>query len=380
MQELFFELIRVSIGTADCLSHTPNADEWGKLYDIAKKQSLVGVCFAGVQKTLSSSPLKGENPSVIGMPEMLYLKWMGMAAKIQHRNEVVNRQCLELQKRLRVDGFRSCVLKGQGVAYFYSGELKGLRQSGDIDILVEGGKEKIVHWVNTVKSADEIDDHHIQLHMFPDTEVEVHFKIGTLLNRFANRRYHKWAAAYLPILYKSQENSGCINAPTIDFNLIYLLAHMHRHFFTEGLGLRQVMDYYFVLRYTQIEGFKDTKISEVQTIVNNIELEQFARGVMWVVTHIFDPNVLESLNDTLGCHDIFETDEKRGLFVLNEIMRGGNFGHYDATYKRTAGASHVQRFFEVINAGLRFVKYFPKETFWIPVDHFCHFFKIGYKH
>ena len=106
---LFFELIQVAIGTRICLSHTPSADEWGKLYAMAKKQSLVDVCFAAVQRLPED-----ERPQ-----EMLYLTWMGMAAKIQQRNEVVNRQCVELQAKLSANGLRSSILKGQGVAALY---------------------------------------------------------------------------------------------------------------------------------------------------------------------------------------------------------------------------------------------------------------------
>ncbi len=49
IEQLFFELLRVSIGVSGCLSKTPTNEEWKALYDMAKKQSLVGVCFAGVQ-------------------------------------------------------------------------------------------------------------------------------------------------------------------------------------------------------------------------------------------------------------------------------------------------------------------------------------------
>lgn len=48
--QTFFELIRVALGNADRLSHIPTQKEWQMLYDMAKKQSLVGICFAGVQK------------------------------------------------------------------------------------------------------------------------------------------------------------------------------------------------------------------------------------------------------------------------------------------------------------------------------------------
>ena len=103
INKLFFELIQVAIGTRICPSHTPSADEWGKLYAMAKKQSLVGVYFVGVQKLVEQRQ---------ELPEMLYFTWLGMAAKIQQRNEVVNRQCVELQKRLSADGFRNYIMKG----------------------------------------------------------------------------------------------------------------------------------------------------------------------------------------------------------------------------------------------------------------------------
>lgn len=58
---------------------------------------------------------------------------MDMETKIQQRYEVRNRQSVELQTKPSADRFRSCVLKGQGVAQLYS-SLTSRRQSGDIDI------------------------------------------------------------------------------------------------------------------------------------------------------------------------------------------------------------------------------------------------------
>ena len=143
MNSLFFELIQVAIGTRICLSQTPSADEWGELYAMAKKQSLVGVCFAGVQRLYNdnvnenpSNPLNHLNP--LNLPEMDYLRWMGMAAKIQQRNEVVDQQCKELWNLLHEAGFDAAVMKGQAIGCYY-GELSQLRQSGDIDVWVKGG-------------------------------------------------------------------------------------------------------------------------------------------------------------------------------------------------------------------------------------------------
>ena len=90
-EKLFFELIRVAISTQDTLTRAPSAQEWKQLYDMAKRQSLVGICFAAVQRLAED-----ERP-----PEMLYLSWLGMAAKIQQRNEILNAQCIDLQKKLK---------------------------------------------------------------------------------------------------------------------------------------------------------------------------------------------------------------------------------------------------------------------------------------
>ena len=85
IEQTFFELIQVAIGTRICLSHTLSADEWGELYAMAKKQSLVGVCFAGVHRLQEQQQASTSTSSA--QAEMLYLRWLGMAAKIQQMSE-----------------------------------------------------------------------------------------------------------------------------------------------------------------------------------------------------------------------------------------------------------------------------------------------------
>ena len=105
----------------------------------------MGVCFARVKK-LGFASYENDNVNE-NLPEVLYLTWMGMAAKIQQRNEVVNRQCVELQAKLAADGIRSCIFKGQGVASLYDEHLRALRQSGDIDLYVDCGRERTLEYL-----------------------------------------------------------------------------------------------------------------------------------------------------------------------------------------------------------------------------------------
>ena len=43
------------------------------------------------------------------------------------------------------------------------------------------------------------------------------------------------------------DDAGEIAVPTTAFNTIYQLCHLYHHFFDEGIGMRQIIDYYFVV-------------------------------------------------------------------------------------------------------------------------------------
>lgn len=155
MQKIFFELIQVALGLQRCLSHTPTVDEWYELYEMAQKQSLVGICFAGVQKLQMQRH---------GLPKILYQTWLGMAANIQQRNVIVNRQCAEIQAKFAAYGLRSCILKGQGNSFLYGHSLCMLRQPGDIDVWVDSKRDDIIEHVQKVAPTKNVREHHLELH------------------------------------------------------------------------------------------------------------------------------------------------------------------------------------------------------------------------
>ena len=43
------------------------------------------------------------------------------------------------------------------------------------------------------------------------------------------------------------DGAGDIAVPTTAFNVIYQLTHLYHHFFDEGIGMRQIIDYYYVV-------------------------------------------------------------------------------------------------------------------------------------
>lgn len=373
MTDRFFELIRVAIGTGDSLTHTPSNKEWKALYAMAKKQSLVGVCFAALQRLGADAD---EGFARIGMSEMLYLTWMGMAAKIKQKNETLNQQCAVLQMKLSTDGFRSCVLKGQGVATLYittstvqaQSVLQGLRQSGDIDIWIDGEKDQTLDWARKQGARlGSIDIVHAHAAFFEDTEVEIHSRPSWMYGRKADKVLQNYFEEMADEQFKHFDQSLGFCYPTVGFNLVYLLVHINRHIFEEGIGFRQLMDYYFVL-----VASSEAERSEAVKVLSDMGLMKFARGIMYIEQKVF-------------CLDascmLCEADKSEGEFLLKDILIGGNFGKYDDRNVVLPTEKRFARGWYTLKRNMRYFPHYPSEVIAIPfwqLWHYCWRKRKGY--
>lgn len=345
MHSLFLELIRVAYGTKDRLSCHPSGKDWQTLYDMAKKQSLVGVCFAGLQRLRTDT-----NIPRIDISEMLYLKWLGMAAKIQQKNEIINRQCIEIQKEFSENGLDTCILKGQGAASYYNESLKLLRQPGDIDIWVNGTWKTVMDYVNARTPNREFDMKHTHLNMYDDTPVEVHWRPSMSLNPIYSKTLYHYYEEQAPQQCKHfvelPNHMGRISAPDPKFEAVHIMYHIFNHFLYEGVGLRQMMDLYFVLVNG---GLSDEDRADVWRIMKDVGLSKFAPAAMWVLERAF------GMNDSFA---VCKSDPNLGQVLLTEILEGGNFGKNSAENK-VRDESFVKRMSRRLNRRIRLVKYNP---------------------
>lgn len=346
IEQLFFDLIRVTVGTQSCLSRLPSNVEWTALYNMAMKQSLVGVCFAGLQRLGADAD---EGFARICMSEMQYLTWMGMAAKIQQRNQVIDERCANLQKQLSAEGITSRVLKGQGIANLYSEHLRGLRQSGDIDLWMITSKEKVVAWADAHGVAEPAGYLHVRCQIFDDTEVELHYRPTYMRSLRHNIRLQKFCEEHKSD-YQIREN---IVVPSWDFDVVYQLSHIYRHLFGLGIGLRQLMDYYFLLvSVNDRESFQKLPLT-----LSRLGLQKFAGAVMYVMREVFH---MEEQ------YMICLIDERRGQMLLKRIMQTGNFGKMDKVQKEarsTTGGSLIYKF----QQWWQLVRMYPEETLSAPL-------------
>lgn len=355
--------------------------EWQQLYNIAKKQSLVGVCFAGVQKLYNDNANDNlsNHSNTSNLSELQYLTWMGMAAKIQQRNEVVNRQCVDLQKRLSDDGLRCSILKGQGVGALYNvnpnANLAMLRQSGDIDVFVAGGMEKVQGYCT--EKFGEVEWDYINAHtpFYDNTEVEMHWRAQAMTNLFLNRKLQEWLCEHQEEMFNANVNlnaNGSITTPSAEFNAFYILLHCYHHMFESGLGLRQLMDWYFVLKSRNNENDNENENENLVALFEQFSMRKFAEGVLWLIWHVFEGENPDSFLVTPNS-SFLTPNPKEGRFLLNEVMQNGNFGHHDERVKKV-GSGKMSELWRNVQHNWHLASHYPSEFLWQPVWLAYHFF------
>ena len=418
MTELFFELIRVALGKQKCLSRNPSAKEWKRLFKMAERQRLLGICFYGVKKV--ASPIydndddiiedegrktkdEGHNDRKISIPGKLYDYWLGTAALIQQQNQRMNKYTEETVKLFRENGFPCCVMKGQSVARLYnkgqrtkdegpneSNSLGMFRQSGDIDLWVVGGREKLCEFsMQRFGRVDGMTYHDVHIPLWKETEVEAHFKPGNMFNPFHDKKLQKFFKQYEPTMDSS------IDAPA-KFNVIYILQHCFMHFLERGIGMRQVMDYYFVLqsrRPTPTPSLHSE--GNLENTLKECGMLKFAKAMMWVLMHVFEC-INDHDNDGKADDDedrrtknedtkdnwrerypwmIVEPDEKEGKFVLKEIMHTGNFGKFDKRYNWNI-KTPLKRFIANQKWNVHLISHYPSEILWSPFFNIYRYFLV----
>jgi hypothetical protein len=256
-QKIFFDFLRFSIGSAKEIPGSLKEADWKELYAIAKKQCLVGVLFDGIKK------LPAE---YVGIEKELLLQWMAESQMLEKANVRLNDAAIQVSEWFLKKGFRTCILKGQGNALMYPNPYS--RTPGDIDIWVEGEDKRVISFVRSISPHEKACYHHIEFPSYKGVEVEVHYRPSFLLCFWNNRKLQKYYERVKEEQFSHRVmlgEQGEIAIPTMEFNLIFQLTHIFSHLMNEGIGLRQLVDYYYVLCdfYKVYQNFSKTHPSSL---------------------------------------------------------------------------------------------------------------------
>ena len=359
---MIFDFLKCCLGGKDNMSNVVADIDWEQLYSFASKQAILGFCFDGIELLGKEYPneLK-QNP--IG--KNLLMTWMGKAQQIRRQNMKVNAVAAKLYSKFREDGLRCCILKGQGNALMYPNVYS--RNPGDIDVWVNASREQIMEYAKKhFEIGEDIRYHHLETSL-DGVPVELHFFPGIMNNPIYNARLQKWfkrnADLQCSNVVSLPDGIGEIAIPTTAFNVVYQLTHLYHHFFDEGIGMRQIIDYYFVLVKSEERRVKN--LAALQRELKYLGLWKFAGAVMYV------------LHEALGLSEenmIALMDEKRGKLLLAEILNGGNFGRHFTKYGHFTQQGMAKKYFLKIWRNMHFVRYYPAEALSEPIFRTWHFF------
>lgn len=338
---LFFELLQVTLDNRERLSRVPSAEEWADIFSESKRQAVTGILIHGIDRL----PMN-QRPS-----RTLLIQWIGVGQMIEKRNDLLNGRSRELLSDMASAGLHPTILKGQGIAQYYPNEIKDLRQSGDIDVYISEGRKRAIAYTQS-KGQKNIDwDYkHLQLKVWDDVEVEMHYRVEVLMNLWKNRKLQAWFENHKEQMFGERND---FVTPTTEFNVFYILLHIYRHFLYEGVGLRQIVDYYYCLRTILVSG---SNIQEYVAAVREFGMEKFAKGLMWVMHE-----VLWMPREWM----LWEADEKEGKYILKQVMTGGNFGHHDKRLKHTGSKLGAVK--AILTHNLHLITHYPMDTLWSPV-------------
>lgn len=371
MTEIFFQLLQAADGRRSRLEYAPSTRQWSELFRMAKEQAVTGVCADGIER-LS----EGQRP-----PRDLLTQWGFTAARIEQRNRYLNGLAARVCRRLEKDGFKTCLLKGQGAALYYPDPLR--RQSGDLDIwLMPVGntgkydfrkcRRAVVEYAHRHCRNAEICLHNIVFPVLKDVPIELHFIPFYFNSPFTERRFRKYLSGNVDGQFRNGTGLG-VACPTDAFNIIFLLAHAFRHFLLGGIGLRQIMDYYYLTVKWSGEGRLGEKpvMEALRHDLNSLGLMEFCGAMMWVAKRVFGLEEERMLT---------APDERLGRLLLDKVMRGGNFGQYmkDNPFECRPGDGHIIRLYKRTRSGMQMLRYYPSECIWHPLRIIEMFFILRY--
>ena len=483
MEAGLFRFLRFSLGlegeVKGLLDGRKGSFDWDACYQFAKRQTLVGVLFDGIQRL----------PKELAPARLLLLRWLSDSESIRRRNMRMDRASAYIYNKVCAAGFRCCILKGQGNALLYPHPSS--RTPGDVDVWVMTSREELRHIALSLTEGDgsslQESLNHIGLTVH-GVSVELHSTPALLNSPLHNSRLQRWLKRNADLQCSNRialpNNAGEVAVPTLSFNIIYQLCHLFHHCFYEGVGLRQIVDYYFVLKNTDFSGntngasgntdrdefflntdftdstdrfsgntdgggfllntdytdftdrfsgntdgggfllntdcmdstdsssgdfegegcflntdytdftdrfsgntdegcfllntdcadFLDSSSGGLGEVDSGGALVALQEELKWLGLWEFAGAVMYVLREVMGLDEkrmICAPDERRGRLLLEEIMAGGNFGHYDERNHFGQGAlwHNIQRF----RRDRRMLRFYPSEALSEPLFRACHF-------
>lgn len=231
----FLELVKAGLwGNGNPDIRIDGTTDWQEVYRLATKQSVLGLVLDGLEH------------SVVKPPKLLLLQWIGEVQVIEQRNKEMNAFVADLIEKLRKKDIYALLVKGQGIAQCYEKPL--WRPSGDVDLLLsEANYKKAKELLLPISSSNKNEERYSQ-HLgmsIGQWYIEIHGSLRTGLSARVDKEVDATQnSVFVGGNVRSWDNNGTLvflPAPTEDVFLVF--THFIKHFYKEGMSLRQICDW-----------------------------------------------------------------------------------------------------------------------------------------
>ena len=337
-EKFYIDFLRWCIHPTATLPSCVDDINWQELLSFAKKQTIIGIYWQGIQRL----------EDVVNKPsEDDVMDWMGKYTKIVRRNTKTDDAVAWLANFMHSNDIGFFVFKGQTVASYYP--TPEIRTSGDVDFYVF--KKDWCRAKSLLEKEVTITDDHSGQHLeFTKDGVpfEMHYHTAVFASGSKQRYWDELIESYFDDVLDHVEING-VEVPTLPptLNSIYLFVHIYHHFLKEGIALRQFIDWmmFFEAKHDEIV------VSELTAKLERLGLLRAFKVFGAVLTEVL------GMETKYFPYSLTDNDKKYVDRILAIVLRYGNFGKYGRKEKQS-GWKHS------LETGLRSIRHIT-QFFWL---------------
>lgn len=306
---VFFALLKAGLwGESVRLLPFGNID-YNALFELSKEQCVVGLITDGLGRVEDFKVQKKDA-----------LPFMQKVVSVEKRNARMDEFIASIVKKMKEDGIRSYVVKGQGIAQCY--ERPQWRMSGDIDFLFDEKNFSLAVDFFKKLSPQMSGDHHSR-HIglkLEDIDIELHRNQSTGLSFAVDKKLLKIQQQ----MFDNKDariwnnNGEEILLPNVDTDVVIVFTHILKHFYKGGIGVRQLCDFCRLLWV-----YRDSiDCSLLESRLRSMKLlSEWKAFIAFVVEYLGLPKEAAPLYSPSAKWS------RKASMIWSFILEVGNFGH-----------------------------------------------------
>ena len=325
-----------------------DAAQWNIIYEMATSHRVAAIVYDGIQRVFHAY---GDPFVEVSDAKAIRRKWISIVDQIEKKNKNQIITIKNMGSLWTKDGCKVLLMKGQANALLYP--FPEHRTPGDIDCYLYDNYERGCELAERVGAK--VDVHwykHAQISIGGEMFENHKYFVTTRGGKKYRELNHELCVLLDNVSYDKFLETDIV-LPPVMFNALFLTYHALAHFLSEGLRLRQIIDWAMFLKvhssnidWTQLYSLCDKyRFTTFMNIMNAIAIEDFGVVVhdsrIQVNQHL-KQKVIDSLLDDNYIYSSDRGPWSKRLSIINNLIK------YRWKYKEIYNKNVFQQLFEYV--------------------------------